>query len=289
MTGGGTRYATVVVPAEPIHPARDVVAARGARQPGRHRARLRRLRGRRPGPGGSVESPRSVAARDCGHSVRRRRRGRHRGSPRRSRPHPSRRQPRDVAGAGEDLPRVDGRSRAGIRAASIRTGPLLFHQQQQRGRFRRMDSAQPVRAACAGARSDARHGADRADAAIRRRPAKSASTCPAGESLLLSGRAIAAGEPASATTVAGAPIPIDGPWTLSFVAGGPTLPATADARPARLVDHARRRCGQGVFGDRDVFGARAAAERSRRRVASRSRARPRQRPAFDSTDRISRR
>ena len=49
---------------------------------------------------------------------------------------------------------------------------------------------------------------------------------PAGESLILSSSAIAAGEPARAMTVAGAAIPVDGPWTLSFVAGGPALPAT---------------------------------------------------------------
>jgi len=48
---------------------------------------------------------------------------------------------------------------------------------------------------------------------------------PAGESLILSSSAIAASVPASMVTVAGAAIPIDGPWTLSFVAGGPTLPA----------------------------------------------------------------
>ena len=48
---------------------------------------------------------------------------------------------------------------------------------------------------------------------------------PAGESLLISGSAIAAREPAPVATVSGAAIPIDGPWTLSFVAGGPTLPA----------------------------------------------------------------
>ena len=48
---------------------------------------------------------------------------------------------------------------------------------------------------------------------------------PAGESLILSSSAIAAREPASMVTVAGATIPVDGPWTLSFVAGGPTLPA----------------------------------------------------------------
>ncbi len=48
---------------------------------------------------------------------------------------------------------------------------------------------------------------------------------PAGESLLLSGRAIAPGAPAPEMVVAGAAIPIEGPWTLSFVAGGPALPA----------------------------------------------------------------
>ncbi len=48
---------------------------------------------------------------------------------------------------------------------------------------------------------------------------------PAGESLLISGSAIAAREPASVATVSGAAIPIEGPWTLSFVAGGPTRPA----------------------------------------------------------------
>lgn len=47
---------------------------------------------------------------------------------------------------------------------------------------------------------------------------------PAGESLLLSGLASASGSPAAGTVVAGAAIPLDGPWTLSFVAGGPTLP-----------------------------------------------------------------
>lgn len=48
---------------------------------------------------------------------------------------------------------------------------------------------------------------------------------PAGESLVISASAFAAREPASVTTVSGAAIPIDGPWALSFVAGGPTLPA----------------------------------------------------------------
>jgi hypothetical protein len=48
---------------------------------------------------------------------------------------------------------------------------------------------------------------------------------PAGESLILSSSAIAATVPAFMVTVAGAAIPIDGPWTLSFVAGGPKRPA----------------------------------------------------------------
>ena len=48
---------------------------------------------------------------------------------------------------------------------------------------------------------------------------------PAGDSVILSSSATAAIEPAAAVTVAGPAIPVDGPWTLSFVAGGPTLPA----------------------------------------------------------------
>jgi hypothetical protein len=58
-------------------------------------------------------------------------------------------------------------------------------------------------------------------------------TVPAGESLLLSGSAVAAREPARHVSASGAAIPIDGPWTVSFVAGGPTLPAPQTlARPA---------------------------------------------------------
>ena len=48
---------------------------------------------------------------------------------------------------------------------------------------------------------------------------------PAGESLVIAASAIAAREPAQVATVSGAATSIDGPWTLNFVAGGPTLPA----------------------------------------------------------------
>lgn len=47
---------------------------------------------------------------------------------------------------------------------------------------------------------------------------------PAGESIILSTNATAVREPAPPSTVAGTAIPLEGPWTLRFVAGGPTLP-----------------------------------------------------------------
>ena len=48
---------------------------------------------------------------------------------------------------------------------------------------------------------------------------------PAGESLVLSTGAIGAHGAVPTATVAGTPIPVEGPWGLRFVAGGPTLPA----------------------------------------------------------------
>ena len=48
---------------------------------------------------------------------------------------------------------------------------------------------------------------------------------PAGESLILSAAATGVRAPVRPATVAGTPIPVAGPWTLRFVAGGPALPA----------------------------------------------------------------
>ena len=48
---------------------------------------------------------------------------------------------------------------------------------------------------------------------------------PAGESIILSTHAAAAGEPVPPAAIAGASVAIEGPWALRFVAGGPTIPA----------------------------------------------------------------
>ncbi len=101
---------------------------------------------------------------------------------------------------------------------------------------------------------------------------------PAGESLLISGSAIAAREPASVATVSGAAIPIDGPVDAQLCGRWSDPARPTNPRAPRLVDHAWRRCGAGIFRDRDLRGPLSAAARSRRPVASRSRARPRQRP-----------
>ena len=68
---------------------------------------------------------------------------------------------------------------------------------------------------------------------IRSAPTRSTGTAgdevhlnlPAGESLILVTNAPPAREAAAPTAVAGASIPIDGPWELRFISGGPALPA----------------------------------------------------------------
>jgi hypothetical protein len=66
---------------------------------------------------------------------------------------------------------------------------------------------------------------------------------PAGESIVLSTRTGAVSEPARSSAVSGAAVAVDGPWTLRFVAGGPTLPAE------RTID---RLASWTTFGGEDV-------------------------------------
>ena len=86
---------------------------------------------------------------------------------------------------------------------------------------------------------------------------------PAGESIILSTHAAAAGGPVPPAAVAGAPVAIDGPWTLRFVDGGPALPAE------RTVD---RLVSWTTFGGEDLKAFSGAAMYSTRFPRPRERA-----------------
>ena len=129
-----------------------------------------------------------------------------------------------LAGAGV-CTRTAGRSWTGVREAPIGAGPVLLHQQQRHVRLHRMGPARHRGRPRGRARSDARASAVPRDRVRQRGGLEVHLDLPAGESIIVSAGTTEVREAAPPAMVAGPSIAVDGPWRLQFVAGGPTLPA----------------------------------------------------------------